>query len=76
MGKRLQVRVSDETAEKVLLWAGKLGVSASQLGGMAVMSGIDAIIRAVSPMESISPEVMVKWAREYEKSAQADQPTN
>jgi len=55
MTKRLNVRISEETAEKVRLWAVRFGISQSQLGGMALQSGLDTIIRAIDPVESLTP---------------------
>lgn len=60
MAKRITVRVSDDVFDKVMEWSKKLGVTQSQLGGMAVHSGIDAIIRAVSPVDSLSAD---QWAQ-------------
>ncbi len=60
MTKRLNVRISDEVAEKVRLWSERFGITQSQLGGMALQSGLDTIIRAVDPVESLSPVQLEK----------------
>jgi len=59
MAKRITVRIPDDVCEKVYLWSGRCGVTVSQLGGMAVQAGIDSIIRAISPVESLTPD---QWA--------------
>ena len=59
MIKRVQTRLSDETYAKLELWAKKLGVSMSQLSGMAVQAGLDNIIRSVSPVDAMTPD---QWA--------------
>lgn len=60
MAKRIQARVSDDMYEKLLSWADRLGVNVSQLSGMAIQAGLDSIIRAVSPADSLSPD---QWAK-------------
>lgn len=59
MAKRIQARVSDDMYDKLSMWAERLGVNMSQLSGMAIQAGLDSIIRAVSPVESLSPG---QWA--------------
>lgn len=58
--KRVQVRLSNEVYAKLKEWSLKLGVTMGQLGGMAVTSGLDSILRAVSPVDSLTPE---QWAK-------------
>lgn len=59
MAKRVQARLPDDVYEKLFTWAERLGVNASQLSGMAIQAGLDSIIRAVSPMDSLKPD---QWA--------------
>jgi antitoxin component of RelBE/YafQ-DinJ toxin-antitoxin module len=59
MAKRVTARIPDEVDEKVKVWSLKLGVTQSQLMGMAIQAGIDSIIRAVSPVDAMSPS---QWA--------------
>ena len=57
--KRVQIRLPEEQWEKLKYWSHQFGITMAQLGGMATQGGLDAIIRAVSPMDSIKPE---QWA--------------
>ena len=57
--KRVQVKLSTEQYDKLKFWANKLGITMSQLGGMSVAGGLDAIVRAVSPVDSLTP---TQWA--------------
>lgn len=66
MAKRVTVRIPDEMAEKVAHWADRLGVTQSQLMGMSMQAGMDNIIRAVAPAESITPELLAKIAKAIE----------
>lgn len=59
MAKRVTARIPDEVDEKVKVWSEKLGVTQSQLMGMAIQAGIDSIIRAISPADALTP---VQWA--------------
>lgn len=59
MTKRVMARVPDEVGEKISVWSKRLGLNQSQLTGMAIQAGLDSIIRAVSPVESMSP---TQWA--------------
>lgn len=54
--KRVQVRLPEEQFDKLKYWAHQFGMTMAQLGGMATQGGLDAIIRAVSPMDSLKPE--------------------
>lgn len=66
MAQRVNVRLPDDVFEKASVWSVKLGVSKSQLLGMAVQAGLDSIIRAISPVDSISPEQWAELVRAYE----------
>ena len=57
--KRVQIRLPTDEYDKLKAWSRKLGVTMGQLGGMATQGGLDGIIRAVSPVDSVSP---AKWA--------------
>lgn len=67
MAKRINVRVSDDVALLVAKWAKELGVTQSQLGGMAIQAGLGAILRAVKPEEAIPAETWAKIAHEIGK---------
>ena len=56
MTKRMMARVPDDVAEKIVRWSERLGVTQSQLMGMAIQAGIDSIIRAVDPSEAFTPQ--------------------
>lgn len=66
MAKRVNVRVPDQIFEKAGVWSEKLGVSKSQLMGMAIQAGLDSIIRAISPVDSISPDQWAELVAAYE----------
>lgn len=63
MTKRVMARVPDEVAEKVVKWAARFGISQAQLLGMSIQAGLDSIIRAVAPAESVPPEILAKIAQ-------------
>lgn len=54
--KRVQIRLPQEQFDKLKYWSHQFGMTMAQLGGMACQGGLDAIIRAVSPMDSLTPE--------------------
>lgn len=58
MARRIQTRVSDELGEDLASWAIKLGITQSQLAGMAIYAGFSSILRAVAPEYAISPDKM------------------
>lgn len=66
MAKRVMARIPDEVAEKIVSWSSRLGITQSQLMGMAIQAGLDNIIRAISPAESITPELLAKIAKAIE----------
>lgn len=66
MAKRVYARVSDEVAEKVVMYSGKYGLTQSQLYGMAIQAGLGAIIRAINPEDVMTPEQWAKLVKAYE----------
>jgi predicted DNA-binding protein len=54
MAQRATVRISNEAFQKLEYWSKKLGISRGALAGMAIEAGIDALIRAVSPVDSLN----------------------
>lgn len=56
MAKRITARISDDLNEKLDAWCAKLGITKSQLGGICITAGFDAVIRAVSPVDSLNDE--------------------
>lgn len=58
MAHRIQTRVSDELGADLADWAKKLGITQSQLAGMAIHAGFGSILRAIAPEYSISPDKM------------------
>lgn len=65
--KRVQIRLPNDEFDKLKTWSRKLGVTMGQLGGMATQAGLDGIIRAVSPIDSVTNE---KWAEIIEAMEQ------
>ena len=65
--KRVQIRLPNDEFDKLKTWSRKLGVTMGQLGGMATQAGMDGIIRAVSPVDSVTP---AKWAEIIEAMEQ------
>lgn len=63
MSKRITVRVSDELNQKLDEWCQRLGVTKVQLGGICVTAGYDAVIRAVSPVDSLDDVQLAKVLR-------------
>lgn len=51
---KLAIRVTPEFEAKFIEWAARLGLTRSQLGNICVQSGLNAVIRAVSPEESLT----------------------
>ena len=63
MSKRITVRVSDDLNQKLDDWCTRLGVTKVQLGGICVTAGYDAVIRAVSPVDSLDDLQLAKVLR-------------
>lgn len=64
---RVQVRLPISEYEKLKSWANKFGITMTQLGGMSVQAGLDGIIRAVSPFDSLTPEQWASITKEMDK---------
>lgn len=58
--RKVQVRLPDDVADKLVAACDRYGLTLSQLGGMALQSGLDTILRAVAPMESLSADQLRK----------------
>lgn len=56
MSKRITARISDELNARLDAWCVKLGVNKGQLAGICITAGFDAVIRAVSPVDSLNDE--------------------
>ena len=63
---RLNIKISDEMSETLIFWSQKMGVSKSQLAGIALQAGMKHVLRAVSPEDSIDPELLAKIMKIYE----------
>lgn len=72
MSDRTTARVSDEIKGKLKEWSKKLGVTESQLAGMAITAGLGAILRAVSPEDAVSPELLAKVTLAMNQLNEAD----
>lgn len=66
MAYRITARVPDDLNARLDEWSVKLGVTKSQLAGMSIQAGFDAILRAVSPVDSISAEQLAKVVKAME----------
>lgn len=60
MSKRVLATVPDDTKARLTEWCERLSVAESQLAGMSIQAGLDSIIRAVAPVESVTPD---QWAQ-------------
>lgn len=67
MAKRLNVRISSDVYDEVKVWAERLGLTMSQLGGMCVYSGIRYISRAVDPLEAIDDRGLERLLSAFER---------
>lgn len=67
--KRLYIVVTPEMEERLTTWAGKLGISRTQLAAMAVQAGLNSILLAVAPAETVPPETWAKMMKAYENMA-------
>lgn len=65
--KRVQIRLPVEQFDKLKAWSKKFGITMAQLGGMAAQGGLDGIIRAVSPFDSLTPEQWASITKELDK---------
>jgi len=59
-------RIPVDVNEKLDKWYKKLGITKSVLISMCIQAGINNVIRAISPEESISPETFMKLAEMYD----------
>lgn len=57
---KITVRLPEDVSRKLRQACDRYGLTISQLGGMALQSGLDTILRAVSPMESLSVDQLRK----------------
>jgi hypothetical protein len=64
---RIFSRVTPEFYDKFCGWAAKLGFTKSQFGSLCIQAGMNAIIRAISPEESVTPETMAKIVEALQK---------
>jgi len=63
MSTRITARISDELNDKLDAWCRKLGVNKGQLAGICITAGFDAVIRAVSPVDSLSDQQLARVFR-------------
>lgn len=57
-GVRVAGRVSVEDDKRLAEWAGKLGMTKSQMIGLSVHTGMNWLITAISPEQTINTEVV------------------
>lgn len=65
---RIGAYVTPELNDRLDQWSGKIGITKSQLIAMSIMAGLDSIVRAVSPVESVEPEQWAKIIEAMEKN--------
>jgi hypothetical protein len=63
---RVQGRVSQADNELLNEWSVKLGLDKSQLISISVHAGLGAILRAVDPMASLTPDQLNKLKNAFE----------
>lgn len=64
---RLYIKVTPEFDEKFSGWAKRVGLTKSQFGNLCIQAGLNALITAVSPAESFTPEMLVGIIQAAEK---------
>lgn len=57
---RMNLFIAEDQNEKLEKWSNRLAISKSNLINLAIRAGLDSIIRAVEPAESLTDE---QWAR-------------
>jgi len=65
-------RVPVDVNEKLDKWYKKLGVTKSVLISMCIQAGINNVIRAISPEESISPETLKNLLDMYDLKVETE----
>lgn len=55
---KLYIRVTRDFDKKVTSWAGRLGITKSQLGNICMQAGLSAVVKAIAPEEAFSPELL------------------
>jgi len=63
---KLYIRVTPEFYEKFREWAARLGLTLNQFGNICVQAGIGNVIRAVSPEDAFTPELIASIVRAAE----------
>lgn len=64
---RVWTSIPDDVDKRVNEWSDRMGVRKSVLLGLAVQSGLDALVRAVSPAESVPPAMLASILIEAQK---------
>lgn len=60
MAKRINLRCDDDVYIMLVEWAKKLGITQSQLGGMALKAGLLRVIQSMDPIGGLSEEQLSK----------------
>lgn len=66
MAIRVWVRIPEDVQKKLVRWSEKLGVHQSQLGGMALQTGLDQLLRTIDPISSLSEEELTRLVEFFE----------
>lgn len=64
---KLSVYISYEFKKELSAWADRLEISDSQFATLCIKSGMQALIQAVSPRSSLTPEAMAAVIRAAQK---------
>jgi membrane-associated protease RseP (regulator of RpoE activity) len=66
-GKKIYVTTTEETYKRFTDLATRYRLSLSQFGNLCIMAGMDAFVRAMSPSEAFSPDVLADLLISLEK---------
>jgi len=69
---RVAGRVPIEVNDKLDIWYRKLGITKSALITLCIHAGLNSVIRAVSPEESISTEKLAELMKAYGDSIEVE----
>lgn len=70
---RISVTITDKLNKKLVQWAARMGVTKGQLANICILSGIDTIIRAVSPLDSMTPDQLNKLLMAFERKDKSEE---
>lgn len=65
---RINIYIAEDQNEKLDKWSKRMAISKTNLINLSIRAGLDAIIRAVEPAESLSEEQWAKILKSMENS--------